>query len=194
MRCQGGQNQICDATGFWQNTGASVLQLLKNPNFDTTPAYWTQLSGLGTGYAIIAAPPSSVAPQTAPFVAWEGGYLNADDDIYQAVTIPAGATSLTYTFYYYVATQETESYPYDIMDAYIWDPTAGQGSVITELSNGTPTAAWVLFSVQLPLSLVGRSWEFGFIAQTDGDLNTNFFIDSVSLTAAACPPVAGGSL
>ena len=110
------------------------------------------------------------------------------------MTIPAGATSLTYTFYYFVATQETESYPYDVMDAYIYDPTTAQVSVITELSNATPTSAWVLFSVQLPLSLAGLSREFGFAAVTDYDLNTNFFIDSVSLTAAACPLAGGGSL
>jgi hypothetical protein len=37
MRCQNGQNQTCDATGNWQNTGASTLQLLRNPNFRYQP-------------------------------------------------------------------------------------------------------------------------------------------------------------
>ncbi|HEY5453461.1 MAG TPA: hypothetical protein VIQ54_32125, partial [Polyangia bacterium] len=191
MRCQGGQNQICDSTGFWQNTGASTIQLLRNPNFDTSPIYWTQVSGLGVGYSIIASPPSGLLAHTAPFIAWEGGYEDAADDLYQTLTIPAGATSITYSFYYYVATQETAPVVYDAMDAYIYDSVTQQASVLVELSNVTATTAWTLFSVQLPLNLAGRPLDFGFAAITDYDFNTNFFVDTVSLTAAACPAATG---
>jgi hypothetical protein len=191
MRCQGGINQMCDSTGFWQNVGTSTLQLLRNPNFDTTPVYWTDSSGLGTGYSIISLPPQGFAAQSGPLLAWEGGYDSAADDLYQTITIPAGATSIVFSFYYYIATQETGTVGYDVMDAYIYDNVTQTPTVVIELSNVNATSAWTLFSKQLPLSLAGGTWDFGFAAITDETVNTNFFIDTVALSVAACPSAGG---
>ena len=154
MRCQGGQNQICDATGFWQNTGSSTLQLLRNGGFDTTPVIWT-----GYGDPAIVAPPATSLLQahTVPNVLLEGGYSMAADDIFQAVTIPAGASSITLSFFAFVSTTELYPYPYDFMDAYVSD-VGGTGAVaLIELSNGTVTSTWTRFTAALPLSYAGRT-------------------------------------
>jgi hypothetical protein len=184
IRCQAGMTQTCGSNGAWQNAGTSV-QLIGNPNFDTTAIAWTEASG--GGYPLITTPP--IAAQTSPYVLWEGGYDNANDDCYQSVTIPAGALSISYSFYYLVGTNEVASTnKYDVMDAYLYDPTTNNEQVFLELSNvdDNGTTQWRRFSTQLPTGLAGHAWEFGFITSTDYQDFTNFFIDTVSLNVSAC--------
>ena len=96
MRCQGGQNQTCDATGLWQNTGTSTLQLLRNGSFDVTPVVWTA-SG---DPAITPLPVTFPVPaHSSPNVLLEAGYAMAADDVFQTVTVPAGATAITLSFF-----------------------------------------------------------------------------------------------
>ena len=45
----------------------------------------------------------TIKGQTPPFLAWLGGYSNAQDDLSQVVTVPAGATSITLSFYYAIS-------------------------------------------------------------------------------------------
>jgi hypothetical protein len=175
--------------GGMAGTGGSscvptTIQLLKNPNFDTTPTVWTEDSGFGS--TIIDVPVTGLAPHTSPYVAWEGGYANAQDDLYQDVMIPAGATSITFSFYYYIATEEDPTYDYDDMTAYVYDPATQGFTPVMNFSNLDATAGWTLFSAPISLAWAGRVAEFGFLATTDSTANTNFFIDTTSVTVTAC--------
>jgi hypothetical protein len=190
MRCQNGQNQTCDATGNWVNTGTATIQLLRNPNFDTNPISWTE-SSYG-GYPIIGGLPSGfpVGPQTSPYAAWMAGYDYAEDWVYQNVTFPTGATSITLSFYYFILSEDSYYYVVDAMYPYYWDPSVDlELTPIAELSNldAATSAVWTRYTTQLPLTLAGQTKEFGFVAATDAALLTYFFVDSVSLTATACP-------
>jgi len=183
MRCQGGQNQTCDATGFWQNTGTSMLQLLGNGSFDTAPVIWTAY-----GDPAIVAPPATSLLQahTVPNVLLEGGYAMAADDIFQTVTIPAGATAITLSFFAFVGTDESYPYAYDIMDAYVSD-VGGVGAVpLVELTNATVTTTWTRFTAALPLSYAGRTLEIGFVTTTDDLYDTTFLVDTATLNVTAC--------
>jgi hypothetical protein len=191
MRCQGGQNQTCDATGTWQNAGTSVLQLLQNPNFDQGAVSWTQLGGL-PGYPLITTLAGlPLVAHTGQYVLWEGGYDDAEDDAYQTLTIPTGATAITLSFYYLIQTEEI-GYAYDGMAAYISDAGTNILNPLVELTNLDQTTAWTKVTVQVPLTWAGRSVEVGFLTVGDGYYVTSFFVDTVSLNATACP-VAGGT-
>jgi hypothetical protein len=162
-----------------------TTQLLQNASFDSTPVVWTEVSK--SAYPLITTPPADVPPHSAPNVAWEGGSLEAQDDLFQDVVIPAGATSITFSFYYVIGTEETDAVPYDQMTAYLFDATTQEGTPIVQFSNVNASMAWRQYSVDIPLSWAGRTGQFGFNAQTDNLNNTNFFIDDVAVTVGACP-------
>jgi hypothetical protein len=170
----------------------TTIQLLMNPNFDTTPVVWTQDSGYGTD--IIGPPLDVVGSQTPPYVAWEGGYDNAQDDLYQDVMVPASATSITFSFWYYIGTEETDPTAYDKMNPYVYDPTTQGLTVLDTFSNLDETTLWTKVSYQIPTVWAGRIAEFGFLTMTDNAFNTNFFIDTVSVTVTACVSSTGGGI
>jgi hypothetical protein len=160
-------------------------QLLQNPSFDSAPVVWTEVSK--SGYPLITAPPVDVAAHSAPNVAWEGGSLEAQDDLFQDVVIPVDATSITFSFYYVIGTEETDAVPYDEMTAYVFDAETQEGTPLVQFSNVDASMTWRKYSVELPLRWAGRTGQFGFNAQTDNVNNTNFFVDDVAVNVTACP-------
>jgi hypothetical protein len=188
----GGAAGVGGTTGAGGSGGAAgnacvptTTELLGNPDFDSTPLVWTEVSLFPSG-VIIAEPPVEAPPQTAPNVAWEGGYMSAQDDIYQDVMIPANATSITFSFYYLVRTEETGATAFDQMAAYVFDPDTSSGTPVLQLSNLDAGQDWTKFSAQIPLTWAGRVAEFGFTDQTDNVNLTNFFIDTASVTVTTC--------
>ena len=137
----------------------------------------------------------TIKGQTPSFLAWLGGYANAQDDLSQVVTVPAGATSITLSFYYAISTAETTQGAFDVMDVYTYDPAASEYTSVATFNDNmaTPPGTWTRFSATLPLSLAGRPIKFGFQATTDVNKNTNFFIDSVSLDVSPARPDAAAS-
>jgi len=187
-QCTSGQKQICDATGAWQDTTTPPVQLFANPNLDLGHVSWVEKT-LSTSQIITAESTlSQIKAQTSPNVGWLGGYANAQDDLYQSVTIPAGATAITLTFWYAIFTQENANGEYDTMDAYTYDPVSKTYNALATFSNATPASTWTRFSTDLPLSLAGQTFEVGFLATTNATKNTNFFVDTISLAVTACGP------
>jgi len=187
-QCVSGQKQICDATGTWQNTTTPSVQLLVNPGFDSGHVAWVENTLSSSQIITPDSMITALKAQTPPNVGWLGGYPNAQDDLYQTVTIPAGATSITLTFYYAIFTQENASGEFDTMDAYTYDPVNNIYTAVATFSNATPASTWTRFSTSLPTSLAGQTFQVGFLATTDATKNTNFFVDSVSLDVVACGP------
>jgi hypothetical protein len=190
MRCQGGQGQTCSANGFWQNAGTSTLQLLRNGSFDTAPVIWTAsgdpaITQLPVDFPILA--------HTPDYVLLEAGYPMAQDDVFQTVTLPAGATAMTLSFFAFVGTDEYYAYPYDVMIAYVSDVGGGNPLTLVPLSNETVTLDWTRFTAAVPPTYAGRTVEFGFAAATDYDLNTFFLVDTATLNVTACASAGGTS-
>jgi hypothetical protein len=187
MRCQGGQNQTCSSGGIWQTTGTSTIQLLANPNFDGTAAAWT----VGRGIPSIEPAPTFAGfpvAHTAPNVLLEGDYEDAKDDMFQSVTIPAGATSMTLSFYAFVDSFETGALAYDYMTAYISNPNGQNPVGIVQINDLTFTSTWTLFSGPISTTWAGKSVEIGFFGENNDLDHTLFMIDSAALTVTACPP------
>jgi hypothetical protein len=128
----------------------------------------------------------TVKSQTPSYLAWLGGYNNAQDDLSQQVTIPAGASSITLTFYYLIQTMESSPGIFDTMQVYTDDPASGKYTAVATFNDNMPTSVWTRFSISLPLSLAGQTVVIGFQATTDNTKYTNFFVDSVSLDVVAC--------
>jgi hypothetical protein len=117
-----------------------------------------------------------------------GGYAMASDDMYQPVTIPAGATSIVLSFYALVLTDESGPYAYDRMRAYVSDPNGAYPMFIVQLDDLTSTPTWTRFTGQIPNTYAGRNVEIGFWGENDDLYDTLFVIDSTALTVNACPP------
>jgi aminopeptidase S len=164
------------------------MQLLANPGFDAGPTAWTQTTLSSSTIITHDSALMSIKGQTPSYLAWLGGYSNAQDDLFQMVTVPAGATAITLTFYYAIATQEVTSGAFDVLDVYTYDPAAARFTPVASFNDNMPVGTWTRFTVSLPLSLAGHTIQFGFRATTDVNKNTNFFVDSVSLDVTGCTP------
>jgi hypothetical protein len=188
-QCTNGQKQICDGSGSWQNTASPPMQLLANAGFDSGHTAWTE-SSLST--SLIITPDSAlteIMAQSPSYLAWLGGYANALDDLSQVVTVPAGATSIALSFYYSIFTAEMTAGVHDTMDVYTYDSATATYTPLATFNDDMPSAAWIRFSIQLPVSLAGRTFTLGFKATTDGNTKiTNFFVDTVSLDVTVCTP------
>jgi hypothetical protein len=183
-RCSSGQKQTCDATGTWQNSGTATQQLLVNPSFDLGPGSgWQEISPYEVLWQYTTA--QDIMPQSPTYQAWLAGYDSANDDIYQDVAVPAGATNITLSFYYAVFTQEITSGIYDTLDV-SYGVNGGAYTLLTEFDDNHPTSTWTRFSTTLPASVAGTTLELDFNAITDSSDITSFYIDTVSLTVDAC--------
>jgi len=187
-RCANGQKQICDASGNWQDTTSPPVQLLMNAAFDAGHVGWSETTASASTVITNDSDLMSVKSQTPSFLAWLGGYNNAQDELSQVVTIPAGASSITLSFYYIIQTMENSPGIYDTMQVYTSDPASAKYTAVATFNDNMPTSIWTRFSVALPTSLAGQTFEIGFQATTDGSKYTNFFVDSVSLDVVGCTP------
>ena len=187
-RCSGAQKQTCDATGAWQNTASPPVQLLMNPGFDAGHTAWVEKTPASTAIITPESSLMTVRAETPSYLAWLAGYPNANDDLSQTITIPAGASSITLSFYYLIQTQETSIANPDAMDVYTYDAATSMYTTIASFNDNMPTPSWTRFQTTLPSTLAGKTIKFGFQAVTDMPKTTNFFVDSVSLTATACGP------
>lgn len=105
---------------------------------------------------------------------------NLNGMLYQAVTIPANATSATLSFWYSITTQETTtSTAFDVLFVSIQDKTTGSALGIAELSNLNSTSGYVKRTVNLS-AYAGHTIWFSFSAATDGGKPTVFRIDDAS--------------
>ncbi len=102
-----------------------------------------------------------------------------------AVTIPAGATSATLSFWVSITTSETSTTSaYDTLKVQLVDATAGTVlATLDTLSNLNKTASATTY-VQKSYSVLtqkGKSVKVRFVGSTDSSLATTFRVDDVSL-------------
>jgi hypothetical protein len=173
-----------------------TTELLVNPVFDLSPVGtgWTEVP-IDPLYPIITSD-GTLAPQSAPYKAWMGGFTGEDegtssvtDVMYQDVLVPAGTTQLVLTGYYLVATEETTTTA--VYDHASVDLTQTNGTPIENVmapTNLTPTAAaWTAFSHTFTAGVAGQTVRLRFTSTNDVSNVTAFFFDTLSLKATHCP-------
>ncbi len=159
----------------------AVANILHNSGFESGPVSWTEQTA--NGYPVITA---YLNPSTTnSWYAWLCGYNNCVDNLYQDVTIPADAQGAILKFYYWIETFETSSATaFDSMSARIYSPPNASTYATCSnqsLSNLNATMDWVQSAGCNLGGYKGQTIRIKFVATTDSDLPTDFFVDDVTL-------------
>lgn len=151
--------------------GCSSTQLLGNPGFETgTAAPWITSNG------VVSANGQGETAHAGTYFAWLDGYGTAHTDtVSQTVTIPAGCTNSTLTFWTKIDTAETTTTAaYDKLTVKIGSTTL---ATYSNLNHGAYTQR--SFAVG---SFAGQSVTVSFTGTEDSSQQTSFIIDDAALT------------
>ncbi len=153
---------------------AGVGQKLANPGFESGNTVWTTTAGVIGQYTSSGQPPHG-----GTWDAWLDGYgTTHTDTLSQSVTIPAGCTKSTLSFYLHVATAETTTTAqYDKLTVTIGSTTLATYSNLSKGAGYLPRS----FSVG---SFAGQTVVVKFTGAEDNSLPTSFVIDDTALTAS----------
>ena len=171
-----------------------ATELLANPAFDLSPlgTGWTE-QDINTSYPIVTGD-TGLAPQSAPYRAWMGGFAGTDigqasatDMLYQDVTVPAGTTQLVLTGYYAVATSETDPTPYDTASVDLLQTNGTPIEPILAMDNTTLATSYAQFTHTFTSNVAGQTVRLRFTSTNDITNPTSFYFDTLSLQATHCP-------
>jgi hypothetical protein len=147
-------------------------QQLGNPGFETgTPAPWTATAAVVSNDAAEPA-------HTGTWKAWLDGYGVAHTDtLRQTVTLPAGCTSATLSFWLHVDTAETST-----ATAFDTLTVAVGGSTVATVSNLNHNTGYAQRTFPVTAAADG-SVALSFTGVEGSKLQTSFVVDDVALTA-----------
>ncbi len=154
--------------------GCASGQKLGNPGFESGNTVWSASSG------VIGQNGSSGEPaHSGTWDAWLDGYGRTHTDtVSQSVTIPAGCTNSTLSFYLHVDTAETtRTTAYDKLTVKIGTTT------LATYSNLNAATGYTLSSFNVG-SYAGQTVSVSFSGSEDSSLQTSFVLDDTALTAA----------
>ncbi|MDQ1746594.1 MAG: hypothetical protein QOD07_857 [Frankiaceae bacterium] len=151
----------------------TAKQLLGNPGFETgTAAPWTASSG-------VVDSSTGEAAHSGSWKAWLNGYgTTHTDTLSQAVTVPTGCTTYTFSFWLHIDTAETTTTTaYDKLTV-----TAGSTTLAT-YSNLNKNTGYVQKSFNLA-SFAGQTVTLKFTGTEDSSLQTSFVIDDTAVNVS----------
>ncbi|MDT4938334.1 MAG: hypothetical protein QOG80_2005 [Pseudonocardiales bacterium] len=153
--------------------GCATGQKLGNPGFESGNAVWTSTSGVIGQYGSQGEPTHS-----GTWDAWLDGYGSTHTDtLTQSVTVPAGCTSSTLSFYLHIDTAETTTATaYDKLTVKIGSTTLATYSNLNKASGYTLRT----FNVG---SFAGQTVTVSFSGTEDSSLQTSFVVDDTALNA-----------
>ncbi|MFF9242300.1 hydrolase [Streptomyces sp. NPDC014801] len=156
----------------------TAAQLLANPGFESGATAWTASSG-------VISNDTGEAARTGSYKAWLNGYGAAHTDtLAQSVTIPAGCTSATLSFYLHVDTAETTTTTaYDTLKAQVLDSSGTVLSTLATYSNLNAASGWTQRSFSLA-GYAGQTVTIKFTGTEGSTLETSFVIDDTALNVA----------
>ncbi|MEW2251234.1 hydrolase [Streptomyces sp. NPDC058733] len=156
----------------------TAAQLLANPGFESGATAWTASSG-------VISNDTGEAARTGSYKAWLNGYGAAHTDtLAQSVTIPAGCTSATLSFYLHVDTAETTTTTaYDTLKAQVLDSSGTLLSTLATYSNLNAASGWTQRSFSLA-GYAGQTVTIKFTGTEGSTLETSFVIDDTALNVA----------
>jgi len=161
------------------SSGGGGSQLLGNTGFEGgTASPWSMSSG-------VLCSNSSCSGETAhggTGFAWLDGYGSATvDTVSQAVTIPAGETSATLSFWLHIDTAETsKTNAYDTLKVQVLDASGNVLGTVAQFSNLNAASGYQQHNVNLS-AYIGKSITLKFIGTEDSAYQTSFVLDDVTL-------------
>jgi len=116
---------------------------------------------------------------------------NLAGSFYQTVTIPSNPAAAGLSFWYNIATSETDPVAYDLLVVTIQNALGGHLDTLEVLSNLNWTTGYVRLSADL-MAYAGQTIRLHFSATTDITLPTIFRVDDVSIlvSGGTLPPTA----
>ncbi|QQE79883.1 protease pro-enzyme activation domain-containing protein [Alicyclobacillus sp. SO9] len=161
-------------TGGGSGGGTTQTQLIQNGGFESGTSPWVESSS--GGYQLI----DTTNPHTGSYSAYLAGYNNANDSIYQTISIPSSATKVTLSYWTDVQTTET-THSYDFLKVELRDANGNVLKTIQTQSDATATG-WKSQSFDIS-GYAGKTVEVYFDGTNDSSNPTDFFVDDVSVTA-----------
>jgi len=161
------------ATCSSSSTPPTGGNLLGNPGFESGATVWTSTAGAITSS-------TSRPSHTGSWKAWLGGNgTSATESVAQSVTVPAGATAATLSFWLRTDTAETGSTAYDTLKVQVVSGTTT--STLATYSNVGANATWSQKSVSLA-AYAGRTVTVKLLMTEDTTLQTSFVVDDTAVT------------
>src|SRR5262245_7312198 len=160
-------------------TAAGVTtQILGNPGFENGSANiapWSLTAGVINNSA-------SEPPHSGSWDAWLDGYgTNHTDTALQQVTIPAGATAATLSFFLHIDSAETStSTAFDTLTVQIRNSSGTVLSTLATYSNLNKAAGYQQKTFNL-INFKGQTIQIFFKGVEDFTLQTSFVLDDVTL-------------
>jgi len=126
---------------------------------------------------------SSTKARAGSWLAWLNGYGSTETDtVEQAVTIPANATTATFSFYLKVVTNDGTTTAYDTLKVTLIDGSGASHTLATYSNKNAATSGYVQKSFDV-LAYKGQTVTVKFTGAEDSSNSTSFYIDDVSLMA-----------
>ncbi|HJU07650.1 MAG TPA: protease pro-enzyme activation domain-containing protein [Rhodanobacteraceae bacterium] len=157
--------------------GGGGSQLLGNPGFETgSAAPWTMSSGT------LCDSSCGESPHSGTYYAYLDGYgTTHTDNVSQTVTIPAGKTSATLTYYLHIDTAETtKSTAYDHLYVRVYNTSGKLLKTLATYSNLNANSGYTQHSNSMS-AYIGQTVVVKFTGTEDSSLQTSFVIDDTAL-------------
>jgi len=147
-------------------------QLLGNPGFETgSAAPWTSTAG------VINPNGAGETSHSGSWYAWLDGYgTTHTDTLSQTVTIPAGCTATTFSFWLHIDTSETTT-----TTAFDKLTITANGTTLATFSNLNHNSGYTQHTYSLG-SFAGSSVTVKFTGAEDSSLQTSFVVDDTAIS------------
>ncbi len=153
--------------------------LIQNGGFEQGSASWQEKSA--AGYELV----DSTNPHSGHYSAFLCGYSSCNDSIAQSFTVPANASTLTISYWWYGETNRNSSGCKDIFLVNMSDSSGNAIGKVQSACNTDATHSWqqVTFEATTMLSrYAGQTVTLTFMATTIADfIPSSFFVDDVAV-------------
>jgi subtilisin family serine protease len=151
-------------------------ELLLNKGFESGAVNWVATAGVITNS-------TGQTPRTGSWYAWLDGYgTTHTDTLYQQITVPSSATTVTLSFWLKITTAETTTTTaFDTLRVQIRNSSNTVLSTLATYSNLNKTTGYVQKTFDVT-AFKGQTIRIYFLGVEDSSLQTSFVIDDTSCT------------
>lgn len=176
---------VSDSNGKSSSKTGSVLvggapaQLIANGGFENGATGWTSTTGV---ICTNSSCQNTESAHAGTGYAWLNGYgATHTDSLSQKVTIPAGKSSATLSYWLHIDTAETERLAYDTLKLQVLNSAGTVVATLATYSNLNAAAGYAQKTFNLN-AYIGQTVTLRFVGTEDSNLQTSYVIDDISLT------------
>jgi hypothetical protein len=151
-------------------------QLLLNPGFESGNVNWTATAGVINNS-------TQQTPRTGAWYAWLDGYgTTHTDSLFQQITVPSSATTVTLSFWLKITTAETTTTTaFDRLQVQIRNSSNTVLTTLATYSNLNKSTGYLQKTFDVT-AFKGQTIRIYFLGTEDSSLQTSFVIDDTSVT------------